>query len=274
MTRNNPARVNVPKPAMATRLDAASAAYRQNVPVLVMVPGLACDGRLFRDQMPALAGVLPALLATLPTQAESIDVMAEQLLAQHPGPLVLVGASMGGMVALRAHSLAPDRVRGLALLGSSARPDSPEMTRLRNQAIELFEAGRAAEVLRANAVFAFHAAHARSLIDDYLDMVLEGGAERLVQHNRALISRPDQRPALAQVRCPTLVLCGEDDRLLPPENSRELAAGIAGADLHLLPRCGHMLTWESPRTVTSLLLDWCRRLVPAGQPAPPHPRAR
>ena len=69
---------------------------------------------------------------------------------------MLCGASMGGMVAMEAARQAPERIAGLALLGTTARPESDEMRRLREDAIELFAQGRAEEVIEANVSFAFH----------------------------------------------------------------------------------------------------------------------
>ena len=60
--------------------------------------------------------------------------------------------------------------------------------------------------------------------------------------------------------CAPLVVGGADDLLTPPDCSREIAAGIAGAQLQMLAECGHMLTWEQPRAVTDLLLGWLARL--------------
>ena len=90
-----------------------------------------------------------ARCATLPE-------MAALLLAENPGPLILVGTSMGGILALELWRQGPQRVQAMALLGSSARPDTPELIALRTQACELFAAGRMGEVLRANLAFAFH----------------------------------------------------------------------------------------------------------------------
>ena len=63
---------------------------------------------------------------------------------------------------------------------------------------------------------------------------------------------------LPGIRCSTLVVCGEADLLTPPECSREMAAAIPGAQLELLPECGHMLTLEHPEFVNRLLLGWLR----------------
>jgi pimeloyl-ACP methyl ester carboxylesterase len=224
---------------------------------LILLPGLACDAALWRHQQPLLAAAgAPVVVADAHHHADSLPAMAERLLAQHTGPLALAGASMGGMLALEAQRRAPQRVRGLALLGTTARADTPEMRRLRGEAIALFGAGRMDEVLRINALFAFHRAHAARLLDDYLAMLRRAGADGLIRQNRAVMARADLRPALAGVACPTLVVGGLDDTLTPPECARELAAGVAGARLELLADCGHMLTMEKPAPLNRLLAGW------------------
>jgi len=70
------------------------------------------------------------------------------------------------------------------------------------------------------------------------------------------MGRPDSRPTLAVINCPTLVLVGEQDELTPPERAAEMAHGIRGAQLVSVPECGHLSTLEQPRAVTAALLDW------------------
>jgi pimeloyl-ACP methyl ester carboxylesterase len=151
---------------------------------------------------------------------------------------------------------APQRVRGLALLGTTARPDTPELVTLRTNAIAEFEAGHADPLLPANALFAFHRSHQVRLVEDYIEMVQRAGTASLVRQNRAVMARADLRPTLGAITCPTLVVGGADDLLTPPDCSREIAAAIPGAQLQLLPECGHMLTWEQPQAVTGLLQGW------------------
>lgn len=234
-----------------------------DTPTLLLLPGMACDAAVWREQRPALAALGPTDVALphLDAAAHSLPAMAERLLAAHPGRLALAGCSMGAMLALHCWRLAPERIAGLALLGTTARPDTPEMQALRTEAIGLFAQGRMAEVLRANAMFAFARTHALRLHDDYLAMVQRGGADSLIRQNRAVMAREDLRPVLPTVRCPTLVVGGLDDQLTPPECQREIAAAIAGAELHLLPDCGHMLTWEQPAAVSAHLQRWRQRLA-------------
>lgn len=231
-------------------------------PTLLLLPGMACDAAVWRDQQPALATLGATAVATphLDPAADSLPAMAERLLAAHPGRLALAGCSMGAMLALHCWQQAPGRIAGLALLGTTARPDSPEMRALRTEAIGLFAQGRMGEVLRANAMFAFARAHAARLLDDYLAMVQAGGADSLIRQNRAVMARDDLRPVLPTVRCTTVVIGGLDDQLTPPACQQEIAAAIDGAELHLLADCGHMLTWEQPAAVTAHLQRWRQRL--------------
>lgn len=225
---------------------------------LILLPGMACDAALWQHQQAALAAAAPGplVVADVHGRADSLPAMAALLLAEQAGPLLLAGCSLGGMLAMEVARQAPQRVRGLALLGTTARPDTAEMLALRGNAIIEFEAGRGEPLLRANAMFAFHRSHQARLVDDYLAMMQRAGPASLVRQNRAVMGRADLRPTLAAIRCPCLVVGGADDQLTPPECSREIADAIPGAQLQLLPECGHMLTWEQPQQVTALLLDW------------------
>jgi pimeloyl-ACP methyl ester carboxylesterase len=230
---------------------------------VILLPGLACDDELWAHQAPALAAAGAQVhISSEHTRWPTLQQMAAALLARHPGPQVLVGASMGGMVALEMHRQAPQRVQALGLLGTTARPDTPELIALRTQACALFAAGRMDEVLRANVLLAFHPTQARApgLVDRYLAMIHRAGAQQLIAQNHAVMARPDSRPHLGQVRCPVLVACGEADGLTTPEHAREMAALVPHAQLHLLPGAGHMLTMEQPTQVTALLLEWLQSL--------------
>ncbi len=232
---------------------------------LILVPGLAANAMMWQHQLPVLPAPLRTHVTDVHARHASIEQMAAALLQEHAGDLVLCGASMGGIVAMEAVRQAPQRVRGLALLGTNARPETDDMRQLREMAITLFEAGRAAEVLRANLPLAFHASRANDaqLAQTYLDFVLQAGAGQLVRQNRAIITRPDARAHLASVACPVLVMCGDSDQLTPPECSREIADLVPAAQLVIVPQCGHMLTMERPEFVTATLLAWLDRIAPA-----------
>jgi pimeloyl-ACP methyl ester carboxylesterase len=229
---------------------------------LVLVPGLAADAVMWRHQLEALRAHRP-VVADAHMREASIEDMAASVLRQHPGALVLCGASMGGMVAMEAARQAPERVRGLALLGTNASPETEDMRTLREAAIALFSQGRLAEVIEPNVALAFHPERANdaTLVANYLEFVLRAGAEQLIRQNRAVIARPDARAHLPRLLCPVLVLCGDADQLTPPECSKEIAALVPQSELRIIPRCGHMLTMERPREVSAILAAWIARVL-------------
>lgn len=239
------------------------------LPRLVLLPGLGCDAELFAPQLPALSALGPVAVADAHTRAATLPAMAARLLADHPGPLALAGASMGGMLALHAWCQAPARVRALALLGSSARADTPQQRRLRRAGIQAFESGRLDEVLGANRVFVFHPAHAARLAAGYGAMLRRAGVAQLVAQNQALMARADLRPRLAGIACPLLLIAGGDDRLVPPACMREIAAAVPQAQLEILADCGHLPSWEQPEAVSAALVRWWRRLADQPSITPP-----
>lgn len=237
---------------------------RAMLPRLVLLPGLACDPRLWAGQWPHLPAALAPVCSDAHARHDRIEAMAAAVLREHTGPLLLVGASMGGMVAMEAARQAPERIAGLGLLGTNPRPETPDMFQLRESAIGLFERGEAREVIEMNAHFAFHPVQGAdaALVRRYVDMVLAGGAEALIRQNRAVMHRPDARVHLPALRCPVLVMCGDSDTLTPPECSRDIAALVPHAELVWVPQCGHMLTMEKPAVVNQALLLWLGRWLP------------
>lgn len=236
----------------------------------MLLPGLACDAELWREQLRALGPRHAPRVADVHTRAPTLPEMAALLLAEQPGELVLIGASMGGRIALEAARQAPGRVRALALLGSTARADTDELRAVRSKAVAAFDAGHGDELLEANLWFVFHrsAWDDEALLDRYRAMLRRTGFAQLAQQNRALMSAADMRPVLRSISCPTLVICGRNDGVTPPACSSEMAESIPGAHLAWLPDCGHMLTMERPAAVNQLLLDWLasleRERIPLG----------
>lgn len=228
---------------------------------LVFIPGLAADASTFAAQTTAFPA---AQVSDVHFRHDTLPAMAAALLAEHGSDdaVVLCGASMGGMIALECQRQAPRRVRGLALLGSSARPDTPEIAALRANAFAMIDAGRYGEMIAMNVPFSFHADRLgeKALTQAYVDMLLRAGPGQLVRQNLAAAARVDSRPLLGAIACPVLVVCGDADVVTPLEHSREIAAAVPGAELVVIERCGHMLTMERPEEVNAALARWLARV--------------
>ena len=95
------------------------------------------------------------------------------------------------------------------------------------------------------------------------------GRARFVNQVKAQLARPDSRPSLGRIRCPTLVLGGREDEVCTVAMHEEIAAAIPGAELLILDRCGHLSTLEQPERVSEALRRWLvtDRQEPKGNPA-------
>lgn len=224
---------------------------------LVLLPGLLCDAALWRGQIDDLADIAAPWVADM-TRDDSVSRMAARVLEAAPPRFALAGLSMGGYVAQEIMRQAPERVARLALLDTSARPDSPEQTARRRGLIDLAEKGEFRGVTpRLLPVFL----HPDRLNDKELTAAVMAMAERVgkdafLRQQRAIISRPDSRPSLAAIACPTLVLCGRQDQLTPLDLHEEIAAGIRGAQLVVIEECGHLSTMERPWEASVALRQW------------------
>ena len=235
---------------------------------LVFVPGLNCTAALFRHQIEALGAEHPIEIADT-TQEATIAGMAARLLASAPPRFALAGLSMGGYVALEVVRMAPHRVSRLALLDTSARPDTSEATSRRIALMRKAEQGKFAEihpVLWPMLVAPDHetGAELEGLVRAMAD---ETGPVAFMAQERAIIGRMDSRPFLQAIAVPTLVLVGGQDRLTPPELAREMADAIPQAELVVIDGAGHLSPLERPAEVTAALQAWLDRPAATGAPA-------
>ena len=90
------------------------------------------------------------------------------------------------------------------------------------------------------------------------DMARVVGAMGQFKHQTAMLGRPDSHVDLAQVRVPTLVMCGRQDPVTPLADHEAMAACVPGAQLTVIERCGHLATIEQPELVTNELTQWLR----------------
>jgi pimeloyl-ACP methyl ester carboxylesterase len=153
---------------------------------------------------------------------------------------------------------APERVARLALLDTGSRADTPERTAARRELIAIAEregVGRAQELLMPALIHPARLSD-KGLVDTVLQMAADTGLEAFRRQEEAIIGRPDNRPFLASIRCPTLVVVGREDALTPPGRAREIADGIPGAGLEIIPDCGHLSTLERPEAVSRALRAW------------------
>lgn len=224
---------------------------------LLFIPGLGCNARLYAAQIQALSGRVAMSVADH-TRGTSIAEIASQILAEAPASFALCGLSMGGYLAMEIMRQAPQRVERLALLDTTAAPDTPEGRARREATMQRAGAGDYEGVIEM-----LYPVLVRPAVHDDVamkaavgGMMREVGVATFLRQQAAILGRVDSRPSLPAIRCKTMALVGADDALTPPSAAREMASLIPGATLVEVPDCGHMAPMEQPEAVNRALTAW------------------
>jgi pimeloyl-ACP methyl ester carboxylesterase len=206
----------------------------------VVVP----DYRGLGKSTPAPAASEMALLA------EDVRALLAHLRIERAG---VAGLSMGGYLAFELHRQAPGLFRGLALCDTKAGADTPEGA-----------AGR--ETFAKGALEHGLAWVADQMVPKLLKPSPDPAVVKVVRHligdgtpagvaaaQRGMARRKDSTATLAAIRCPTLVVVGEEDGLTPPAEAEKLHAGVKGSSLARIAGAGHLPCLESPAAFTAAL---------------------
>ncbi|MBD9390357.1 alpha/beta hydrolase [Agrobacterium sp. AGB01] len=222
---------------------------------MLLIPGFMLDADLWRDVTPGLGEFGPFVHADL-FQDGTIKDMASRVLAQAPETFILVGFSMGGYVAREIVRQAPERVKALVLIATSARGDT-EVQRQRKEAVAHKPDSVSFKGLSTAAV-------ASSLHPDNAgrqDLIarIQAMGQRLgsdVFRRQSLLERVDERHLLADISCPCLILAGEQDKLRSRTEAEELHEGISGSSLQVIEKTGHMIPLEAPDELITVMRQW------------------
>jgi len=227
-------------------------------PGLVLVPGLLCDELMWGPQLAALAAVADCRVADH-TRSETMADVAADVLREAPfEKFALAGLSMGGYVALEMMRQATRRVLKLALLDTTARADTPEQSRRRRDLVSLAGRGRFLGITDILLPMLIHRSQLanRELASTIKRMAENTGRDAFIRQERAIMSRTDSLPLLPRIACPTLVMCGRQDALIPLALHEEMAARISGSRLEIVEECGHLSTLERPAETSAALARW------------------
>lgn len=227
-------------------------------PPIVFIPGLMDDAFLWAHQVRFLADIAQPIVADI-THEDSVDAMAESVLARVPDRFTLAGFSLGGYVSLAILRRAPARVQKLALLCTSARADTDARRGERRTLIaETGDASQLERHTRGDMASNIHPGRLEDapIVEGIVAMAQRQGPAVFARQHTACMGRPDGRPSLPSIACPALVVSGRDDRVLPPTLSQEIADGIKAARHVTIEECGHYAPLERPHAVTALLREW------------------
>ncbi len=229
---------------------------------LILVPGLLCDDTVWHQQAAALSGYADIQIADN-SECDSLAAMAQAIIDSAPAHFSIAGHSMGGRVALEVLRRVPERIERLALLDTGYHPlpqgevgERETASRLRMVAMARELGMREMGVVWLQGMVHPERLSDSALVASILDMIERRTPECYAAQTRALLARPDAAPLLQEIRCPTLLLCGQQDSWSPVDRHRRMAAQIPSSQLTIVPECGHMSTMERPQAVSAALQGW------------------
>ena len=201
---------------------------------VLLLHGWPVSERVWVSQVSALraAGFDP-VVPHLYGRGPSIDDWAAHLLRETDGPLVVVGASMGGYCALALARRAPERILGMVLVGTRADADTFERRRYRQQVITELRSGVPPH-----------------LADE------DANLEHLAVAQEAMRDRLDLSGVVAAFGGPLLVCVGDGDELVSVEEAEQLAASALDGKLEVFPGAGHFVAVDQADRFNAVLLEF------------------
>jgi 3-oxoadipate enol-lactonase len=245
----------------------------RGVPLLCLAP-FPFDGRLFREQhrlddtarliIPDYRGTGRSTVTDGPS---TMDLLADDAAAllDYLGitEAVVLGNSVGCYVAFSLFVNHRARIKALILADTRAEADTPQQAERRRKTVDgLRSEGTGILRDRVNDLFApTTREQCPGLVAEMQAQAMEQPAEGLAQLTLGMALRPDRTDLLPRIALPTLVLCGEQDTVSPPDGMRAFAAAMPAAAVHLIPDAGHLAPLEQPERVNAAIRDFLGTLA-------------
>lgn len=244
---------------------------RGSGPDLVLWHGWGMNLRVFDSLVENLAPRFRVTTVDLPGHGRSPELMTEDfeavlptLISELPDACILAGWSLGGMLALRAAELAPEKVRGLILLHSTPKfVSTADWTHgITSSVLDQF--AKALRDAQQETVSGFLELQVRGSRDASGLLQRMREALRLHGHARSsalaagleLLRRADLRATAGRIELPALLISGQYDRVTPPGAAQAMTSLMRQAQLEELPRTGHAGFLSQPESVAERCIRW------------------
>jgi 3-oxoadipate enol-lactonase len=176
--------------------------------------------------------------------------------------VAVAGLSMGGYVALELYRRAPEIFRALALCATKATPDTEEAKATR----EAFAVNAVAKglpwVADEFAPKLLRPAADPAVFATVKELIRSGTAEGVAAAQRGMARRPDSVPTLARISCPTLIVFGEEDQLIPFAEAQRMGQTVKGARMVRIPSAGHLVNLENAPAFNTAVSTFFAALQP------------
>jgi len=210
--------------------------------------------RVITPDLPGFGGSARLAPPSIPRMAREIAALLDQLKIQEP--VVVAGLSMGGYVAFEFLRQFPERVRGLGLFSTRAAADTPEARegrlkaarKIQDEGLEPFAKGILPKLLGKTTI-----ATKPRVVEEVTRMILANDPDGVADALLAMADRRDSTELLGAIRCPTLVIAGEEDAFIPVSEGRGMRDQIPGARLEVIGKAGHLVNLEQPEAFQAIL---------------------
>lgn len=175
----------------------------------------------------------------------------------------LCGLSMGGYISLRAVEREQNKFKGLILCDTRTDADGDDGKLKRTAAIKQINAGDMDNFIEifVDRLFAdMTKTENQELYRSIIDRCKTSDSVGVKGTTIAIMSRTDTTASLSKINIPTLVLCGSQDALTPPEMMNKMAEKIKNSEYATIPRAGHLAPLENPECVNNLIVDFLKRV--------------
>lgn len=232
---------------------------------LVLLPGSLCNARLFMPQIAYFQQSRDVYVMDF-NSCDHIEQMAKYTLSLKLKSMDLLGLSMGGIAAFEIYRQAKQCIRSLILVDTNYLPETEQNKVVRLAQIEAVKQRGIEQVLD----YIDTCYYPKYVAPEHQDnsamqhcvkqMAIESGAQAFINQWRALISRPDNTQTLAEIACPTLIICGEQDQMCAVEKHQFIHQHTQYSTLKILKNCGHLSTLEQPDAFNAVLSNWLQSL--------------
>lgn len=245
-------------------------------PPLVLLHGLCEDHTIWDDIVPALEPHGLVFRIDLPGFGESelpdeaapgmegyIWALITLIFEFNMGRMALVGHSLGGYIALRAATQMWHMLNGMALIHSHPFRDTPERAEGRRRSIEILEQGHKERFVRQLFPSLFAPRFAQEhpeVVEKCIQMGLRQPTEGIITAMKAMLERWDHTGTLKWFQRPVMAVLGDEDKLVPVEDTRRAVEQARTHEVHVLKGVGHMSMFEAREALIEHLLRFWERL--------------
>ena len=224
---------------------------------LVFIPGMMCDSRLFQPQINEFSKQYMVCAAPA-SSSDTIENISSEILRYLPTKFTLIGLSMGGILAMEIIKKVPERVMKIVLMDTNYKSETAEIKSRRLPQIKLANEGRLEDIMCQQIQNNYLRTDKKNqeIFDLCLSMATDLGKEIFINQSNALATRKDYKSTLKNIKVPSLIICGEYDRLCPIKVHIEMESLIENSTLEIIPDAAHLPTLEQPVYLNKIIGKW------------------